>query len=237
LRSLDPIQFVRRAGLPVTVAMGREHLLSRRLSLGLRCDLRALPDVSSARQPIDMLEEDARAFPGFAEELRVAEGADYVQALLRARFCRADVRTLYVARSEAGEPMYAQWLVRREDEWRMNAQTPDVHDTLGPGEVLLEGAYTFHAFRGIGAMADGMGQLLRIARDEGHEAAITYVGADNVPSLRGCARVGFVLDHARRNARVLGVHRSERSAADAEANAAWTAATAPPAAKRSAAGT
>jgi hypothetical protein len=119
----------------------------------------------------------------------------------------------------------------------MNEHSPGVHDALAVHEVLLEGAYTFRAFRGIGAMADGMGQLLRIARDEGHEAAITYVGADNVPSLRGCARVGFVLDHVRRNKRVLGVHRSERSASDAEARAAWEAAIAPSEAKRSAAGT
>jgi hypothetical protein len=227
VRSLDPIQFVRRAGLPVTVATGREQLLSRRLYLGLRCDLSALPEVPPARQPIEMVAQDAPSFTGFADELRVAEGADYVQALLRTWMCRSDVRTLYVARSDAGEPMYAQWLVRRSDEWRMKSHMPGVHDALAPGEVLLEGAYTFHAFRGIGAMADGMGQLLRIARDEGHRAAITYVGAENVPSLRGCARVGFVLDHARRNERRLGRHKSERSSADADARAAWEAATAP----------
>lgn len=227
LPSLDPIQFVRRAGLRMTVATGREQLLSRRLYLGLRCDLRALPKVPSARQPLAMKAEGGPTFRGFDEELRRVEGADYVQVLLRTWMCRADVRTLYVARSGDRQPMYAQWLVRQDDEWRMNDHTPDVHDPLAPGDVLLEGAYTFHDFRGIGAMADGMAQLLRLARDEGHEAAITYVGADNVPSLRGCARVGFVLDHARRNVRVLGRHTSSRSPADAEAGAAWAAARAP----------
>lgn len=155
------------------------------------------------------------------------EGTDYVQVLLRTWMCKSDVRTLYVSRSASGEPMYAQWLVRRSDEWRMNEHTPGVHDSLDPGQVLLEGAYTFHRYRGIGAMADGMGQLLRIARGEDHEAAITYVGAENIPSLRGCARVGFVLDHARRNVRFLGRHRSVRSPADEEARSAWEAATAP----------
>jgi hypothetical protein len=56
-------------------------------------------------------------------------------------------------------------------------------------------------------MADGMGQLLRIARDEGHEAAISYVGArQRFRTLRGCARVGVVLDQrAAELSSVLGV--------------------------------
>ena len=89
--------------------------------------------------------------------------------------CTSDVQTLYVADADDGRPVYAQWLVRRPDQSRLQAETPDAHDALAEGEILLEGAYTFVAFRGVGAMADGMGQLLRIARDEGAVAAITYV--------------------------------------------------------------
>jgi hypothetical protein len=140
----------------------------------------------------------------------------------------ADVRTLYVADADDGRPIYAQWLIGRPDQWRLEAETPGAHDALADDEVLLEGAYTFVAFRGVGAMADGMWQLLRIARDEGGAAAaITYVRDDNVPSLRGCARVGFVLDHVRVNSTRLGRGRSERSVIGPAAQRAWETAIQP----------
>ena len=138
--------------------------------------------------------------------------------------CARGIKALYAADSADGRPVYAQWLIRRPDDWRLQNKPP--HDALAEGEVLLEGAYTFVAFRGVGAMADGMGQVLRVARDEGNVAAITYVLADNVASLRGCARVGFVLDHVRLNTTHLGRERSERRPVDAGAQQAWETAVA-----------
>ena len=44
-------------------------------------------------------------------------------------------------------------------------------------------------------MADGMSQLLASARDAGDLKAYTYVDEGNIPSLRGCANVGFEPDH------------------------------------------
>ena len=85
----------------------------------------------------------------------------------------------------------------------------------------VEGAFTFAAFRRMGAMADGMAQLLRIAAAEGATSALTYVAIDNVPSLRGCANVGFDLDHVRVSIRRLGRRRSFTHDPDADASLAW----------------
>ena len=144
---------------------------------------------------------------------------------MRTWMCAGDVRTLYVADGADGRPIYAQWLIRQPDAWRLQDKPP--HDDLADDEVLLEGAYTFVAFRGVGAMADGMGQLLRIACDEGKAAAITYVRDNNIPSLRGCARVGFVLDHVRVNSTRLGRVSSDRAEVGAEARRAWESAVGP----------
>ena len=93
---------------------------------------------------------------------------------------------------------YAQWLIRAEDQDLLHRHAPGRFNHLEPDEVLLEGAFTFAAFRSMGAMADGMAQLLRIAAGEGATSALTYVAIDNVPSLRGCANVKFDLDHVTR---------------------------------------
>ena len=45
-------------------------------------------------------------------------------------------------------------------------------------------------------MADGMAQLLADALAAGDRKVYTYVTEGNIPSLRGCANVGFEPDHA-----------------------------------------
>ena len=144
--------------------------------------------------------------------------------------CAGDVRTLYAADATDGQPDLCTWLIRKGDEWRLQNKPP--HDALADDEVLLEGAYTFIAFRRIGAMVDGMGQLLRIARDEGSSTAITYVLEDNAPSLRGCARAGFVLDHVRVNTTRFGRERSDRRPAERRGAAGVESAGPPPPGQR-----
>ena len=220
----DPARFVRRAGPAVAVRTVTDQLASRRISFGLRCDLSNLPAAVPGKVPIQMSARDARGFTGFDRELAETTGVNYLEVLLRTWMCARGIKALYAADSADGRPVYAQWLIRRPDDWRLQNKPP--HDALAEGEVLLEGAYTFVAFRGVGAMADGMGQVLRVARDEGSVAAITYVLADNVASLRGCARVGFVLDHVRLNTTHLGRERSERRPVDAGARQVWETAVA-----------
>jgi RimJ/RimL family protein N-acetyltransferase len=223
MQRFEPVPFVRQAGLRVALRAATEKVACTRVSLGLRCDLLTLPAILPGKVPIRMSARDARSYAGFDFELNQAGGADYLEALRRTWMCASGVTTLYVADALDGRPIYAQWLIRKLDDWRLQNKPP--HDVLADDEVLLEGAYTFVAFRGVGAMADGMGQLLRIARDEGSAAAITYVHEDNVPSLRGCARVGFVLDHVRVNTTRFGRERSDRQLAEAAAQRAWESAT------------
>jgi hypothetical protein len=215
----------RNAGYRTTLSVLGEQLWWTKLFLGLRCDLGNLPDVRPAKIPLTMEPRSAREFHGFADELQGSHGNDYVELLLRVGLCNAGVQTLYVAESD-GRPAYAQWLIRHRDQELIHVHAPGRYEQLAEDEVLLEGAYTFTAFRRMGAMGDGMAQLLRIAQAEGASSAITYVGAENVASLRGCANVGFDLDHARWSIRRLGHRRSVMRGVDERARAAWTSATA-----------
>ena len=142
MRQLDPLQLVRQAGFRVASKGAADRLSSRRVYLGLRCDLGELPEPRPAKVAVEMVARDAPAFGGFNAELRHATGNDYVQVLLRTWMCTNDVRTLYVAEADDGTPIYAQWMVRQADQWRLEAGTPDAHDDLAEDEVLLEGAYT-----------------------------------------------------------------------------------------------
>ena len=79
------------------------------------------------------------------------------------------------------------------------------------------------SYRKLGAMADGMMQLLVRARENGDRRVFTYVDDGNVPSLRGCANVGFVPDHLRLHTRRLGLRRTRRVPLDASSEARWAA--------------
>jgi hypothetical protein len=223
---MRPVSFVRSVGPALTARTIVTQAWHTKIFLGLRADLTSLPEVRGAKVPITMEPRDTTGYDGFERELSDVQGSDYIEVLFRIWSCEAGVQTLYSAAVEGNEA-YAQWLVRPRDQDLLHEHAPGRYSRLQEGEVLLEGAYTFAAYRRMGMMNDGMAQLLRIARDEGYTSAITYVGAENAASLRGCANVGFMLDHARYNERRLGRRRSLVRPSDAEVRQAWASATAP----------
>jgi GNAT superfamily N-acetyltransferase len=166
-------------------------------------------------EPVESL-----VFRGFDDELDRSSPENYLDVLLRTWYCRAGIETLYVAWS-GGVPVYTQWLVKPADAQRIPRGR---YPVLVENEMLLEGAYTFERFRGLGVMAVGMGQLVRIAKESGAAALITYVDFDNVPSLRGCANVGFVPDIERVSVRRAGLRRTRSYPYGAAGQAAWNTA-------------
>lgn len=170
-----------------------------RTYVALRCDLADLPAHRPAAIPLEMTSRECPASEVFDAEASTAGATDYLEVMRRRAWCQAGIEQLFVADGPDRRPAYCQWLVRNRDQWRMQELAPGHYAVLRPDEVMLEGAYTFTAFRRKGAMVDAMWQLLRRARDEGARTAITYVGQSNTASLRGCAAVGFKVDHVRRS--------------------------------------
>jgi hypothetical protein len=195
-RRWDAAQAARLAGVPLALHELRERLWSNRVHVGLTSDLSG-PVVTRGELPIQMRPVDAGAFTGFRDELGKTSGRDALESLGRQRMCDAGVETLYVTVAGDGRPVYAQWCINASGQAVLARLCPNDFPPARDGQVLLEGAYTFTAFRGMRAMADGMSQLVRAARQAGARSALTYVNIDNVPSLRGCAACGFRPDHMR----------------------------------------
>ena len=185
------------------IAKGR--MWSGSMSFGLECrDPEGSPAPRPAGIPVAMTLTEATAFRGFHDELAGVSGGDSLEILSRMRMCEAGVQGLHVAFSEDGRPIYAQWLIGPEDQAELHTVTHGLFPQLTDGEGLLEGAYTFAAFRKLGAMSDGMHQLLSVAHARNMTRCITYVSPANVPSLRGCANAGFTAGHARDSRRRSG---------------------------------
>ena len=195
--------------------------------LELVCQVRDRPAVPEARVAVDLQETDPETFDGFAEELEHASGMEYGQALRRLLICRAGIRGLHVAVDADGSPMYAQWLLDAEERDRLRSRMPGPWRELRRDEAIVEFAYTFTRHRGKGVMAAGMGALVEVAAARGRTRVFTYVRPDNVPSLRGCAKVGFRPSSIVATSFRLGFHRVSFTPVDAEASRQWDAAVAP----------
>lgn len=221
----DAVTNVRRLGRRVIAEEVLTRLSSRGVEFGLRCNLEQLPVLRPASIPLTLERQDG-PFGGFEAELERTTGADFGRTLRRKRLHEQGVRTLHVALNSDRAPVYVQWLVTPPDKHMLDKCDPGFWPPLKDHEVLLEFAYTFTPFRGLGVMANAMGQLLRVGAALGAKSALTYVRFDNIPSLRGCAKVGFDLDHIKTVSMRLGVRQSKIGASSETDLQCWQQATA-----------
>jgi hypothetical protein len=173
----------------------RDRAWSERLSFGLVCDLSKIPPARSPKIAVVMHPCTPQQFTGFADEFGRVSGNDSVEVDQRVLLCDAGVPGLHVATTPEGRPIYAQWLVDSGNQSAFHRATHGQFPDLAQDEALVEGAYTFVDFRRLGAMGEGTRQLLVKAAEGGGARCYTYVGIENVPSLRGVANAGFDLDH------------------------------------------
>jgi RimJ/RimL family protein N-acetyltransferase len=217
---LELATHVRRLGPKVVADELRGRVSSEGVNFGLRCDLERLPRVKPAAIPLT-LEPREGPFGGFDSELAATTGRDYGRVLRRKRLHERGVRTMHVAIADGGAPVYVQWLITRPDQDLLAQYGSEFWPPLAEDEVLLEFAYTFTAFRGRGVMADAMSRLLSVGAALGARSALTYVRSDNVPSLRGCHKVGFRLDHVRTTSVRLGRQRHALRPPNEDERALW----------------
>jgi hypothetical protein len=215
------LALARHAGWKDATTKVSEQVWGSRTYFALRCDLQTLPPRRPAAFPLTMTQRNPATYEGLDRELALTNGADYLEVQLRMWMREAGIEKLFVGDGPDGLPAYAQWAVGQQEQWPLHDYAPGRYPPLRADELLFEGAYTFTAYRRMGAMADGFWQLLARARDEGARSGLTYVAADNAASLRGCSAVGFELDHMSRNDRRPGFRRSVLLPPDAAAIEVW----------------
>ena len=172
-------------------------LHERSVAYCLRRDLDLPFPAPDAKIPIHVREAvDADAEHLFADD---QPGLDQEErrelAWRRAHFAKR-IPTCFVAIDErSGKPCYVQWLMSSRNNAEIRAL--GAFPALKPDEALLENAYTPSAYRGLGIMAAAMARIAEQGSGIGARYVMTFVGEDNLPSLKGCERAGFAR-HSRR---------------------------------------
>ena len=97
----------------------------------------------------------------------------------------------YVAVDRYGYPCHVLWLMRSQDNGRINDFFSGIFPPLEPNTVLIEGSFTLETFRGLGVDAQATWQITEMARQAEARRAICFVAEENVASIKAKRRAGF----------------------------------------------
>jgi GNAT superfamily N-acetyltransferase len=102
-----------------------------------------------------------------------------------------NIPNCYVAANMDDVPCYRQWLMGPDQNMKIRDFWKGTFPNLNKDEGLLESAFTVPDFRGQRIMPAAMARIAEKGKDLGIRYVITFVGTDNIPSLKGCKRSGF----------------------------------------------
>jgi RimJ/RimL family protein N-acetyltransferase len=161
-------------------------------SLGLARDLAVPHQAPAAKLPVEV----RPLGPGEELDFLALDDPDLSDAaahmiLQQRRLLESQAGTCWIAVDRDGRHAYMQCLILPEHNDRLRSLFGDLFPRLRPGEALLEGAYTPPDFRGQGIMAHAMALIAESAADQGVRSVVTFVGDDNIASLKGCKKAGF----------------------------------------------
>lgn len=177
----------------------REKTYSDRYHVALRRDLSRPFAAPAAKIEIGIraLQEDDNVSFFHAAPGTKANSEEELARFNRLEMLHAQLATCYVAHTKTNEICYTQWLMGAAQMKELNRIYEGWFPPLRIGEALLEGAYTVPAFRNMGIMAAAMARIAEHAEELGARCVVTYVAQNNMASLKGCERAGFVPDSLR----------------------------------------
>jgi RimJ/RimL family protein N-acetyltransferase len=120
------------------------------------------------------------------------EADEREERLVRQHMRKLGFAHCLVAVTGNDEPCYLQWVVFPDENDVLLAAYSGFYPELQPHQALIEGAYTPPQFRGKRIMPAAMSLIAEYARDRGATEVITFVRSNNIASLKGCKRTGFV---------------------------------------------
>lgn len=120
---------------------------------------------------------------------------------------RNDFKNCYALRSKTGSIAHIQWIVFPEENDVLGARYAHFFKPLAPYEIMIENAFTFPRFRGLGLFSYATRYLLNLGREREYKKATTYVRCEKLASLNELIRLGFSIRNVVREYKLLGITR------------------------------
>jgi hypothetical protein len=115
---------------------------------------------------------------------------DRKEVLARLFFYWSGFRNCYVVQAGA-DIAYLQWIIFPSENHIIKEQYSTKFYPLADTQVVVENAFTFPRYRGLGYLTYGTTALLDLARSFGYRYAICYIRKDRIASLNDFTQMGF----------------------------------------------
>jgi hypothetical protein len=153
------------------------------------------------KTPLTEITEDDIAH--IEDSLHALDAEDKREVLSRLFFYRSGFRNCYVVRN--GEDIaYMQWIILPSENQIIKEKYSAKFYPLASNQVVIENAFTFPRYRGLGYLMYGTSALLDLARGDGYKTAVCYIRKDRVASLNDFTRMGFRIRRLLREYKLLG---------------------------------
>jgi hypothetical protein len=145
-------------------------------------------------------EEDIAQIEASLETLEENERKEVVGRLL---FYWSGFRNCYVVKN-GGKIAFLQWIIYPSENGIIQEKFSTKFSPLGENQVMIENAFTFPRYRGMGYLRHGTSHLLEVARSKGYKSAVSYIRKDRVDSLNEFVKMGFRISRLVAEYKVLG---------------------------------
>lgn len=183
----------------------RTNLWSQQLYFIIQLNFKDFTPYHFKREPAgELVPLTTKDIQSILQNLKNINGAERRELLGRIHFAFHNVPQGYCIK-ESGEIRYIQWLVEPKDKDLLQTCYPNRLNELKPHQVMLENAYTFKEFRGMGYYYYVTSKLIEQAQESGYKFAIGYVRADKVDSFNTMLRLGFKITHVQQEKKRFGL--------------------------------
>lgn len=175
----------------------------------LRMNLKDLKPYTLNRKPSGELKElNYETIKKIITNIHQVNGEDRRELLGRVRFAQHKIPSGYYIEKEE-DIVYMQWLVEPKDKAALIDCYPGRFQNLNNKQVMLENAFTYPRYRGMGYYYFISSKLLQKAKDIGYKYAVGYVRADKMDSFNAMLRLGFKVTHIQKEKKFLGMVKRE----------------------------
>lgn len=120
-------------------------------------------------------------------------------------FRQAGFKHCYFVRTTNGQLAYMQWLIYPDENEIIAKNFRSRFYPLKPNQVMLENAFTFPKFRGLGLLPNISAELLTIARNQGYKNAIVYIQKNQIVSINEFLKLNFKIRKIVREYKIFGI--------------------------------
>jgi GNAT superfamily N-acetyltransferase len=104
---------------------------------------------------------------------------------------RAEIPRCYTAVTHDNVPCFRMWLMKSDQNKRIDDYFRGLFPKLKDDEALVEGVFTNPDFRGLKIMSYVLGKISEEVKEEGINKLIAFVDVKNIASLKGFKQSGF----------------------------------------------